>query len=190
MSEAKSGAEGGSLPGPGPDLEANSVKIEIYALLDPRDGAIRYIGKANSAAKRIKTHLQDSTRRNTPVYCWIRKLVGLGLAPRIEVLRTVQRNDWPQAEREEIANARERGERLLNLAAGGNEPFCSTETRQANGAKNARSVHNDPRRKRIWNLKREMGRLLKMGLVPESVKAKLRLAAAKAPCIFGEYAAI
>jgi hypothetical protein len=163
---------------------------EIYALLDPRCGSVRYIGKANNSTKRLQSHIRDARRRKTPVYSWIGKLAGLGLVPGIRILRTIPRQDWPAAEREEIAAAKRRGERLLNLAEGGDQPHCPTETRQANGSKNARAIHDDPRRKRIWSLKREIGSRLKNGLVSESGKEKLRRAARKAPHLFGEFAAI
>jgi len=43
----------------------------IYALTDPSTGEVRYIGKANDPSARLKSHLMDSRRRNTPVYRWI-----------------------------------------------------------------------------------------------------------------------
>jgi hypothetical protein len=163
---------------------------EIYALLDPRCGSVRYIGKANNSAERLQSHLRDARRRKTPVYCWIGKLASLGVAPTIRVLRTVPRDEWPAAEREEIAAAKHRGDRLLNLAEGGDQPYCPLEVRQANGARAARFIHDHPQRKRIWALKRSIGQRLKQGLVSESAKAMLRLAASKAPHLFGEYAAL
>ena len=50
-------------------------KVEIYALLCPNTKDVRYIGKANDSEKRLKSHIRDSRRRNTPVYCWIKKLL-------------------------------------------------------------------------------------------------------------------
>jgi hypothetical protein len=54
-----------------------SETAEIYGLLDPRDGKLRYIGKAVCAAKRLKSHLRDARKRDTPVYRWINELGGL-----------------------------------------------------------------------------------------------------------------
>lgn len=109
------------------------AKAEIYALIDPRDGAVRYIGKANDSAKRLKSHIRDARReaRRTPVYAWIRKIVSMGMMPSFRVLETT--DDWKEAERRHIAEARARGERLLNVADGGDEPFCPPEVRAANG---------------------------------------------------------
>jgi hypothetical protein len=49
-------------------------KIEIYSLNDPYTYKVRYIGKAKDSQKRLKSHIRDSKRRNTPVYQWIRSL--------------------------------------------------------------------------------------------------------------------
>ena len=110
--------------------EKAKVTAEIYALCHPQTGEVRYIGKANDAQKRLKSHIRDSRTRKTPVYSWIRKLQSSGLAPSIRVLEVA--DDWIEAEKRLIALHREGG-RLLNLADGGDEPFCSAETRSANG---------------------------------------------------------
>jgi|SRR5215217_2940168 len=109
------------------------MTAEIYALIGPHDGAVRYIGKANDSAKRLKSHLRDARRRKTPVYDWINMLAKSGMRPTFRVLEIA--DDWVEAERRLIAEARSRGERLLNVADGGDEPFCSPEVRAANGRK-------------------------------------------------------
>lgn len=107
-------------------------EVEIYGLLDPVTGELRYIGKANNAAKRLKSHLRDMKRRKSPLYGWLGKL---DQPPNIKILeRTL---DWKEAERRLIAEYRGKGERLLNLADGGDEPFCPKEIRAANGQKAA-----------------------------------------------------
>ncbi|CAJ0803088.1 hypothetical protein LMG18090_04388 [Ralstonia mannitolilytica] len=161
---------------------------EIYALRDPRDGAIRYIGKANNAVKRLASHLRDSRRRNTPVYCWIRKLAESGMVPRLEVLE--QADDWAEAERRLIALSRARGDRLLNVADGGDEPFCPREVRAENGRKVAAMRQIDPMQRRIWEIKRALSCALRDGYLSNAARAKLRLAAAKRPDLFGLWAAI
>ena len=107
------------------------MKPSIYALTDPRTGAVRYIGKANDPAKRLKGHMRDARRRQTPVYAWINKLVRLGMAPGLLVLEA-DCADWRESERRLIAEARARGDRLLNVADGGDEPHCPPEVRKAN----------------------------------------------------------
>lgn len=150
---------------------------EIYALTD-LDGSVRYIGKANVAADRLKCHLRDARRRSTPVYVWIRQLAEVGCVPGLIVLETC--DDWQEAERRIIAEHRAAGARLLNLAPGGNEPFCPADVRAANGRANARKRH-----KRKWFLMRAMGDALRRGHVAETTKAKMRAR----PDVFGQFSA-
>ncbi|MGA0595623.1 GIY-YIG nuclease family protein [Enterovirga sp. CN4-39] len=153
---------------------------EIYALTDPTSGAIRYIGKANDAAKRLKSHIRDSRRRNTPVCCWIRSLAERGKIPGLLVLVQCKAEDWPYLERLAIKAARDRGARLLNLAEGGDEPFCSAEVRAANGRAAAAN-----RNHRLWYNMRYLGEALKRGYVSERTKVKMRAR----PDVFGQFAA-
>lgn len=132
---------------------------QIYALIDPRDHSLRYIGKANSALKRLNSHLRDCTRRNTPVYRWIRKLVGLGCPPEILVLSEC--DDWQREERRLIASARDRGYKLLNVADGGDEPHCPVEIRRANGRKNSLARESDPVKKAIHRFLQRAGLVFK-----------------------------
>ena len=149
---------------------------EIYALTDP-DGSVRYIGKAKNARARLKGHMLDAKRRNTPVYCWIRKLAANGHAPGLVVLESCV--DWQEAEKRLISLYRSNGCRLLNVAEGGDQPFCPTDVRAANGRANAKS-----RDQRLWALKRSLGDALKRGHVSELTKEKMR----SRPDVFGQFA--
>jgi hypothetical protein len=174
--------------------------VEIYALCCPDLGDVRYVGKANDSVKRFKSHLRDSRRRNTPVYCWFRKLAAEGKVPKLIVLDVVTEGPWEAVERRRIAEYRASGARLLNLADGGDQPFCSTEQRAANGRATGRanvaSLHNDPAKRRIWELKKGMGSALKFLKKVGNTEAYnrivngLHLAARKAPHLFGEYAVL
>lgn len=163
--------------------------VEIYEILDPRDGSVRYIGKANDAAKRFKQHLRES-RYRTPLYDWIAKLRSDGLVPSFRVARTCADAAWRECEKEAIANARSEGVRLLNLAAGGDEPYCSPEVRSENGRKAAVIRERDPIAAFIFNAKRTLGTALRQGNVSENTKAKMRLAAQRRPDLFGVWANI
>lgn len=88
-------------------MSETNRKVEIYALLDPRDGAIRYIGKANDSAKRLKGHMRDARRRVTPVYNWINALAKMGLTPGMTVLLTPNVEEWPATERAAIPDRQE-----------------------------------------------------------------------------------
>lgn len=153
-------------------------EVDIYALVDPRDNSVRYVGKANNAAARLKTHLRDANLRHTPVYCWIRKLRAEGVAPDIKVLESVHCDEWAQAEVRWIAEMRQSCD-LLNVANGGNEPPAGKS-----GSKPG------SRNRVLWELKLRMGILLKDGLVRESTKQKLRMLADHKPEWFAEYAFI
>jgi GIY-YIG catalytic domain len=156
----------------------------IYGLYDKSDN-LRYIGKANDPAARLKSHMRDCRNRRTPLYDWINK-------HGVPVMRVIEADcaDWREAERRLIAQARADGCRLLNLADGGEEPYCPTEVRQRNGRDTSKAIHSDPFAKRIWELKRGIGCALKDGYVTNAGRAKLRLAASKRPELFGAWAGL
>jgi hypothetical protein len=158
----------------------------IYGLHHPETGELRYVGKANHVQKRLKSHLRDARRRNTPLYCWMRTLSA---PPRIEVLEEVEDADWKEAERRLVALHRSSG-RLLNLADGGDEPMCPVEVRAENGRKNAKAIQDDPIRKQLWLVKKQLGQALRRGHVSDHAKQKMRAAAAKYPQYFGAWATI
>lgn len=98
----------------------------IYGLFDSK-GKLLYVGKAIDPAKRLKGHMRDSMRRQTPLYAWIRK----NGQPEIRVIES-DCTDWAEAERRIIAECRARGDSLLNVADGGDEPKCDIAVRSAN----------------------------------------------------------
>lgn len=133
--------------------------IEIYSLKDPISGEIRYIGKAVDSQKRLLTHIRDAKRRNTPVYQWIRQLLLMGLMPMVDVINIVKKEDWQEAEMQLILFFKDKCE-LLNIAKGGNEPYCDIETRRKNGRKVAQTIHSNHRKKRMWYLKKQLAHTL------------------------------
>ena len=161
--------------------------VWIYALCHPDTGEVRYIGKANNPASRLKQHLRE-TRRATPVYSWIGKLRSEGKTPSMQVMAAAF-GDWQECEKALIAQHREGG-RLLNLALGGDEPFCPTGVRADNGRANAKLRVSTPLKQKIYKLKQALGVALKHGYVSEETKAKLRLAAIRKPALFGSWANI
>lgn len=169
-------------------LDDSQPKSEIYALLDPRTARARYIGKARDARKRLASHFRDSRRKNSPVHVWIRELSTLGLKPlMLVILREV--GDWASAEREIIAKLRVAGYDLLNVAAGGNEPYCSPVVRAQNGRKvAAMRASYTPEQLAIYRLKKRVGENLKRGWINDEARAKLREAAVMCPELFACFA--
>lgn len=160
--------------------------MEIYALTEPDSGNVRYIGKAKSAVARLRSHLRDSRRRNTPVYTWIRKLIENGCKPGLVVLVRCHSGNWKEVERAAIAKARGENANLLNVADGGDEPYCSLETRAKNGRLVAQVRSSSDKKRRLWYLKLQLGQALKQGFVGEATKAKMRAR----PDIFGGMAGL
>lgn len=153
----------------------------IYGLFD-KAGALRYIGKAKCECARLKGHMREAGRRNTPLYAWIRKHGE----PEVRVLERVE-GDWREAERRLIAEGRARGDKLLNLADGGEQPFCSKEQRSKNAASLNAKLAADPQMRRVREMKRSIGSALKAGLVSNAARAKLRMAAEINPSLFGAW---
>jgi len=94
----------------------------IYALHCPIADTVRYIGKTNSPGKRLKSHL-SAARTNAYKHhasAWIRKLLSVGLEPRMEIIETLAEGEsWQAAERSWILKATENGWKLTNSTAGG-----------------------------------------------------------------------
>lgn len=160
----------------------------IYALCE-FDGDVIYIGKANDVNSRFSQHLRE-TRRDYPVYRWIKKRAGEGRRIKCVVLACAISSDWQSLETFLINQHRLDGANLLNVAIGGDEPACPKLVRAKNGAKVSALVHSNPKTKRLWEIKRMLGQLLKDGCVSEILKGKMRCAAISNPRLFGEWAAI
>lgn len=66
--------------------------ITIYALVDPRDGRVRYIGRTSqSLVERLQGHCDYAARyrSQTPLMRWLRELLAAGISPRIRALAVV-----------------------------------------------------------------------------------------------------
>lgn len=61
----------------------------IYALIDPRNNAVRYVGCAGDIDKRLQEHMR-SKNLGLPKYQWLAELKQSGLSPRLEILETVE----------------------------------------------------------------------------------------------------
>lgn len=87
--------------------------VSVYALRDPRDNEIRYIGRSVSPKTRLSNH-GASSGSGARVLAWVRELKSQGLAPVIDILRRVDGVSAGAAERDEIHIAVLSGCQLLN----------------------------------------------------------------------------
>jgi hypothetical protein len=92
--------------------------VVIYALVDPRSGEIRYIGKTEKRiAQRLAEHVQWPV--NASMRSWIAEVQTVGALPRIEPITCCGAQWWEGKEAYWIRWARLRGGRLLNRDPGG-----------------------------------------------------------------------
>lgn len=98
------------------------MPVQIYGLVCPIDGSIRYIGKSKNPKRRLSAHISSAARNVYDHHAsrWIRKLAALGLVPRLEILQAVQDGeDWRECERSWIAKGISEGWPLTNSTVGG-----------------------------------------------------------------------
>lgn len=101
-------------------MDSSTSVTYIYALLDPRDGSIRYIGKADNPYRRLANHLTPGQlRKKSRKNSWLKSLQSSGLKPYITALCCIPRTKWQDAERMWIAKFKAEGNRLTNGTAGG-----------------------------------------------------------------------
>lgn len=99
----------------------------IYALCDPRDDRVRYIGKTDNPDRRYKAHLIEKSR--TYRTNWIKSLAALGLKPKLKIIEIVSfqsTTEWEARERYWIAYYRNIYSDLTNGSDGGDcGPDCT-----------------------------------------------------------------
>lgn len=94
----------------------------IYALCDPTNDEIRYVGKTvQSLRSRLLQHRRAGRRGNLPVNRWMNKHEGENLTgPFIRMLELVPSGqDWEARETHWISELSANGANLLNLTRGG-----------------------------------------------------------------------
>ena len=89
----------------------------VYSLSDPRDGAIRYVGKSLDPWRRLYTHRSKWAAGS--VRKWVTEIFPL--EPKLEILERLGESatEAMLAERNWIAKLRESGAKLLNTSSGG-----------------------------------------------------------------------
>lgn len=87
----------------------------VYALIDPRDGQIRYIGQSINIKARFGQH--KNAKNDLPVSCWTRSLQKNGFNPDLIILQ--EHYNPIEIEKYWIDRAKSRNLNLLNLHGGG-----------------------------------------------------------------------
>lgn len=116
----------------------------VYGYADPRDGALRYVGKSSSGMTRPSQFGSHGHRCGN----WIKSLAADGLKPKILVLDALSLETSAEelnfAERSAIAKYRRIGCDLTNLTDGGDGPMRgrkhTAEARAAISAANRESM--------------------------------------------------
>lgn len=103
-------------------MTAPNLDWVVYALIDPRDAEVRYIGKTlkRRLDRRLVRHVEDAltlSRRNHRLN-WIRDVLNSGRMPSMLVLERGI-GDWAAAERRWIDRFRKSGFELVNQTDGG-----------------------------------------------------------------------
>lgn len=91
----------------------------IYALVDPRDNTVRYVGKTEKPGARYTSHIRGDSTYNKRLASWIRNLWRKRrMRPAMVPIETVEEAAWAASERRWIAFYRRRGA-LFNIEPGG-----------------------------------------------------------------------
>lgn len=98
-----------------------SLQHQVYALVDPRDNEVRYIGKSVNSKKRLYMHI-FCARRGTHTYAlrWLKGLLNRSLQPILRILEeNISTDQIDEREKWWIAEGFNRGWRLTNMIEGG-----------------------------------------------------------------------
>lgn len=147
----------------------------IYGLIDPRDRALRYIGKSNNPKKRLHRHLIDARLARYHRECWLKGLLDAGLRPELIILEECPQDIWKEREQYWIAHYRERGADLVNRTDGGDtNPVLSPEVK-ARVAEIISRTHKG--KKKSPEHCRNISAGLKGQIIPPEARAKMSAAA-------------
>lgn len=108
-----------TIPQGTPEHKLNPQTTFIYALIDPRDNAIRYIGKANDPQHRFQVHIRSCEKEATHKGRWIKGLKLLNLAPLLKIVEEIPFDRWKEREAYWIQYYHSQGAPLTNGTAGG-----------------------------------------------------------------------
>jgi hypothetical protein len=93
--------------------------VFIYALSDPRNNQVRYIGKANNPEDRYTNHFNSARDKNTHKRNWINNVRKDGLRPELIIIDEVPKSEWVYWEKFYISLFKTWGFSLVNYTEGG-----------------------------------------------------------------------
>lgn len=98
-----------------------SASVSIYALIDPRTGLVRYVGKSKNVDLRVRYGHLGAELKNARLHKtnWLRQLAELQLQPIVQILEVTDESSWQERERYWIAHYRSIGASLTNMTEGG-----------------------------------------------------------------------
>ena len=125
----------------------------IYALIDPRNNSVCYIGKADNPKRRFNKHLYDSAHLHK-VY-WIQSLLKQNLLPELLIIDEIDYIDWPFWEKHYLDLYKSFGFILLNAAepglGGDTYTNATKESKIKRIEKQKQSLKNSEKRKKIMS---------------------------------------
>ena len=87
---------------------------DIYTLIDPDDGRVRYVGRSNDVRRRTDQHIRLAFTYGALI-TWIHELYMRGLQPRVKIVKSgLATQDARIAESQLIEDCVRAGEKLLN----------------------------------------------------------------------------
>lgn len=117
--------------------------ISVYALVDPRNEEVRYIGLTNAPEIRLGAHIRS--KHGIERTGWIAELKSQGLEPRMVILEETDRVNSTTIEHQWYMHYLNKGARLTNAASTSTEVASFTNR----GSKNSFSFSLTAKRKRL-----------------------------------------
>lgn len=101
-------------------MDSKNREWVIYALVDPRNSQVRYVGFTVDLKQRLRDHCKKSELDRNYYKCrWIKALKELGFSPVMIVLEKGIGDSWQRAEKKWIKHYRDLGAKLTNKTDGG-----------------------------------------------------------------------